>query len=203
MASTAINNRADTANTGGEWGNNSLQQSVNLNWGDTGYSSGVRGNIVSPPDVDSDEAREQCEGVVCALFNQELNLHDIPSQHICLLTQEPPVVGVYFDVPDINGDVTDQVFEQSQLYRWIATPGNMRMRQNVSHPINQQFVPRPSAWNLVRAVSTDLQAVLTRERQALNLVLVDENPLTADDIVHYKDTMRALADRFVPFINMF
>ncbi len=55
---------------------------------------------------------------------------------------------------------TDQVFERSQLYRWIATPGNMRIRWNVSHLINQQFVPRQSVWNLVRAVSADLQAVL-------------------------------------------
>ncbi len=75
MASTTINNRADTTNAGGEWGNNSLQQSVNLNRGDTGYSSSVCGNIVSPPDADSNKAREQREGVVCALFNQELNLH--------------------------------------------------------------------------------------------------------------------------------
>ncbi len=137
MASTAINNRADTANAGGDGGYNSLQQqSVNVNRGGTGNSSSGRGNFVSPPDADSDEACEQREGVVCALFNQELNLHDIPSQHICPLTQEPPIVGVYFDVPDINGHITDQVFERSQLYRWICSPGNMRMRRNVSHPIN-------------------------------------------------------------------
>jgi hypothetical protein len=129
MASAAINNRADTANTGGDGGNNSLQQqSVNVNRGGTGNYSSGHGNFVSPPDADSDEAREQQEGVVCALFNQELNLHDIPSQHICLLTQEPPIVGVYFDIPDIHGHITDQVFKRSQLYRWIATPGNMRMR---------------------------------------------------------------------------
>jgi hypothetical protein len=163
MASTATNNRADTANAGGDGGNNSLQQqSVNVNWGWAGNSSSGRGNFVSPPDADSDKACERREGVVRALFNHELNLHDIPSQHICPLTQEPPVVGVYFDIPDIHGHITDQVFKQSQLYRrWIATPGNMRMRQNVSHPINQQFVPRQSAWNLVQAVSADLQAVLT------------------------------------------
>ena len=203
MASAAINNRADTANTGGDGGNNSLQQqSVNVTRGGTGNSSSGHGNFASPPDADSDEAREQREGVVCALFNQELNLHDIPSQHICPLTQEPPIVGVYFDIPDIHGHITDQVFKRSQLYRWIATPGNMRMRRNVSHPINQQFVPRQSAWNLVRAVSADLQAVLTRDRQALNLALVDENPLTAEDIVHYDDTMRASVDRFVPFANV-
>ncbi len=139
MASTAINNRADTANAGGERGNNSFQQSVHLNRGDTGYSSGVCGNVVSPPDADSDKAREQNEGVVCALFNQDLNLHDIPSRHICPLMQKPPIVGVCFNVPDRNGDTTDQVFEQSQLYRWIATPGNMRMRQSISHPINHSL----------------------------------------------------------------
>ncbi len=118
MASTAINNRADTANAGGDGGNNSLQQqSVNVNRGGTGNSSSGHGNFVSPPDADSDKAHEQREGVVCALFNQELNLHDISSQHIFPLTQEPPIVGVYFDIPDIHGHITDQIFEWSQLYR--------------------------------------------------------------------------------------
>ena len=83
MASTAINNRADTANAGGDGGNNSLQQqSVNVNWGGTGNSSSGHGNFVSPPDADSDEAREQQEGVVCALFNQELNLHDLECTYV-------------------------------------------------------------------------------------------------------------------------
>jgi hypothetical protein len=91
-----------------------------------GDSSGVRAVILSPPGGDSDQASEQHEGVIRALFNQEVNVQDIPSQQICPLTQEPPVVGVYFDIPDRNGDTTNQVFERSQLYRWIATPGNMR-----------------------------------------------------------------------------
>ena len=70
---------------------NSLHQSVHLNWGETGNSLGIRVNIVSPPDGDSDEAREQHKGVVRAIFNQELNLHVIPSQHICPLMQELPL----------------------------------------------------------------------------------------------------------------
>ncbi len=111
-------------------------------------------------------------------------------------------MGVYFDIPDRNGDTTDQVFERSQLYRWIPTLGNLRSRQNVSHPINQQFVPRPSAWNLVRPITADLQALLCRERQALNLVLLDENPLTDDDIEQYDETMRASVARFVHFIYL-
>ncbi len=65
MASTATNNRADTANVGGNGGNNSLQhQSVNVNRGGTGNSSSGHGNFVSPPNADSDEACEQREGVV-------------------------------------------------------------------------------------------------------------------------------------------
>jgi hypothetical protein len=154
---------------------------------------------MSPPDGDS----EQHKGVVRALFNEEINVDDIPSQHICPLTQEPPVVGVYFDVPNRNGYTTDQVFERSQLYRWIATPGNLRSRQNISHPINQQFVPRPSAWNLVRPITANLQVLLHQERQASNLVLLNENPLTDDDRAQYDETMRALVDRFVPFIYLF
>ncbi len=63
MASTAINNGADTANPGGHGGNNSLQQqSVNVNREGTGNSSSGHGNFVSPPDADSDEARERREG---------------------------------------------------------------------------------------------------------------------------------------------
>ncbi len=141
----------------GGGGIDSSQQSIILNRGGIGNSSGVRAIIMSPPGGDSAQASKQQEGAVCALFNKEINVDDIPSQHICPLMQEPPVVGVYFDVPDRNGDTTDQVFEWSQLYRWIATPGNLRSRQNVSHPINQQFVPRPSAWNLVRPITANLR----------------------------------------------
>ncbi len=110
---------------------------------------------------------------------------------------------VYFDVPDRKRDTTNQIFERSQLYRWIATPGNLRSCQSASHPINQQFVPRPSAWNLVCPITANLQALLHRERQALNLVLLDKNPLTDNDIVQYNETMRALVDWFVPFIYLF
>ncbi len=154
MLSSATNNRINPANTGGGGGIDSLHQSIITNRGGTVNSSRVSGVIVSPPTT------EQHKGVVCALFNEEVNVDNIPSQHICPLTQEPPIVGVYFDIPDRNGDTTDQVFERSQLYRWIGTPGNLRSCRNISHPINQQFAPRPSAWNLLRPVTADLQALL-------------------------------------------
>jgi hypothetical protein len=203
MSSSANNNRVDPTNASGGGGIDSLQQSTILNRGGIGNSSGVCAVIVSPPGGDSAQASERHKGVVHALFNKEVNVDDIPSQHICPLMQEPPVVGVYFDIPHKNGDTTNQVFERSQLYRWIATPGNLRSRRNVSHPINKQFVPRPSAWNLVRPITADLQALLHGERRALNLILLDENPLTDDDRVQYDETMRASVDRFVPFIYLF
>ncbi len=103
-----------------------MQQSIISNQGGIGNSSRVCAVIMSPPGGDSAQAREQHEGVVCALFNKEVNVDDIPSQHIRPLMQEPPVVGVYFDIPDRNGDTTKQVFERSQLYRWIVTPRNLR-----------------------------------------------------------------------------
>ena len=155
--------------------------------------------IVSPPVGDSGQANERHEYVTRALFVEPVNVDDIPSQHSCPLIFEPPMEGVYFDVPGSNGVISEQVFERSQLYRWIATRGSLRSSRDVSHPINRQFVLRLSAWNLVRPVNTDLQGLLHRERQALNLVMVDEDPITAENRILYDETMRALADRCVPF----
>jgi hypothetical protein len=149
MLSSANNNRVDPTNASGGGGIIPLQQSIVLNQGCLGNSSRFCAVIVSPPGGDSDQVSEQHKGVVSALFDKEVNVDDVPSQHICLLMQEPLIVGVCFDIPDRNRDTIEQDFEWSHLYRWIATLGNLRSRQNISHPINQQFVPRPSAWNLV------------------------------------------------------
>ena len=97
--------------------------------------------LVSPlVDNSAHASREPHEDVVRNLFDgnhEEINVDDIASQHICPLSQEPPFHGVHFDVPDSVGHISDQVFERSQLYRWIATPGNLNSRQNVCHPLNQ------------------------------------------------------------------
>jgi hypothetical protein len=101
MSSSTTNNRINPANAGGWGGINSLHQSIITNQGGTVNSSRVSGVIVSPPTT------EQHKGVVCALFNNEVNVDNVPSQHICHLTQEPPIVGVYFNIPHRNGDTTD------------------------------------------------------------------------------------------------
>jgi hypothetical protein len=165
----------------------------------SGGSASFHPVIVSPVG----QASERHEGVTRALFDKEANVNDIPCLHICPLSQEPPIVGVYFDVPNRNGGINAQVFEKSAVYRWIATAGDgLRSRQNVSHPINQQFVFHPSAWNLVHPVTVDLQELLHQERIALNLAMVDENPLTAIDRYQYEETMRISNDPLVPFLDL-
>ena len=86
--------------------------------------------MVSPPGGgdSSEQASEDCAGLTRSLFNEGVETNDIPSLHICPLTREPPVIGVHFDLPDQNGGISEQVFERLQLYRWIATPGNLRSR---------------------------------------------------------------------------
>jgi hypothetical protein len=91
------------------------------------------------------------------------------------------VIGVFFNVLNIDGSFSEQVFERSELFRWIATHGNLQARRNVSHPTNQQFVFWPSAWNLARLIPNELQSLLARERLALGLVLHDDNPLFDED----------------------
>ena len=56
----------------------------------------------------------------------------LPSLHICSMLQEPPVVGVHFDVPNRNGGINAQVFEKSALYRWIVTAGDEPRSHQIS-----------------------------------------------------------------------
>ncbi len=137
------------------------------------------------------------EEEVCTLFDvgEGVDTDNITSQHICPLKQEPPVTGVYFDIPNADGTLSDQVFERSEIYRWIATLGNSRAHRNVSHPINQQFIFHPEAWSLVHRVSNELQVLLQRERLAMGLVPYDGNPLTAADNDMYNEAMRIANDR--------
>jgi hypothetical protein len=99
-----------------------------------------------------------------SLFSNGVNSEDIPSQHICPLVQEPPYVGVYFDVPAANGSISEQIFKQSALYRWIATPGTITARCNVNHPINQQSISPASTIDSVCPVTNVLQELLHQER---------------------------------------
>jgi len=167
--------------------------------GTEGISATAPRALVSPPAESAHASGEAHEDVARTLFNgnEEINFEDIASLHICPLSQEPPFQGVHFDIPDTSGHITEQVFEWSQLYWWIATPGNLNARRNVCHPLNQQFLSRSVAWGFVRPACEELQALLHREQVALDLPLEDENPLTDEDRSQYAEIMRSLVDRFV------
>jgi hypothetical protein len=131
----------------------------------TDSNSGVVGNsaacTVTPGGASTAVHEAPSKDIPHSLFIKEtINLSNIPSQHICPLTQEPPFVGVHFDVPDPNRVITKQVYKQSSLYQFIATPGTMNARRNVIHPLNQVFVPRTLAWDLVFPATAILQALL-------------------------------------------
>ena len=110
--------------------------------------AGVVARTVSPDGVSTDPAHEPPpEDVSRSLFSDDemIDPNDIPSQHICSFIQEPPINAVHFDVPNANGGLSEQVYEHSSLYRFIATPGMLRARRNVFHPHNQECVPRTAS----------------------------------------------------------
>ena len=110
--------------------NSTQQQSVSMN--PTGSSASFLPVVMSPPD----QAIEHHTGFAQVLFEGEVDVNDIPSIHICSLLQEPPVVGVNFDVRNEDGGISDQVFERSYLYRLTGTQGSLRSRRNVRYPNN-------------------------------------------------------------------
>jgi hypothetical protein len=124
-----------------------------------------------------------------------VDIDNIPSQHICPLKQEPPVIAIYFDIPNVDGTLSEQVFERSDLYWWIATPGSFQAKRNVCHPINQQWVFPPLAWAFVRRVPNEHQLLLQRERVAMGLISQDESPLSQEDTDLFQQTMRMANDR--------
>jgi hypothetical protein len=125
----------------------SFQPSSDLNSGVVGVSAVC---TVTPGGASTAVHKAPSKEVARFLFIKEtINPANIPSKHICPLSQEQPFVGVHFDVPDANGIITEQVYEQSLLYGFIATPGTMNAHLNVIHPLNQASVPRTFAWNLV------------------------------------------------------
>jgi hypothetical protein len=109
-------------------------------------NSGVVGDsavhTVTPGKASTAVLEAPSKDIARSLFIKEtINPSNKPSQHICPLTQKPPFVGVHFDVPDANGVITEQVYKQSLLYCFIATPGTMNARRNVIHLLNQASVP--------------------------------------------------------------
>ena len=118
---------------------------------------------------------------VVSPFSQHEDANEFSPQHLCpFLLGEPPVDGAYFDVPGADNQISAQVFEYSQLYRYIVANGRWPLRSfgEVRHPMNGGWVRRDQALALVRRVSVETQAILSAERARQGLSLVDSQPIT-------------------------
>jgi hypothetical protein len=124
---------------------------------------------------------------------------DIPSQHYCIIANEPPFDAVHFDVPDSNGTTiqSGQVYERSAMYRCIGTRGKNSAFRNIIHPFTRVSIPRLRAWDYVQPVDPALQVTLHRERLSLNLPMCDEHPINDNDRARYDKTMRRCAEQYV------
>ncbi len=153
--------------------------------------SSMAQHVISPAGISGGAAEQPHDDLSRALFNNDTS-DNIPTQHLCLITQEPPFDAVNFDVPTANGATipNQQVYERSALYRYIATPGTLSTRRNIIHPFTRGPTAWNRAWDFVLPVDPVLQETLHHERLALGLLLGDDNPLNDNDRVLYVQTMR-------------
>jgi hypothetical protein len=93
--------------------------------------------VISPTGIPGGAAEQPLNDLSPSLFNNDA-ADNIPSQHLCPITQEPPFDAVHFNVPTADGATipNQQVYKRSALYRYIATPGTS-VREGIS------FIPSP------------------------------------------------------------
>ncbi len=137
--------------------------------------------VISPTGIPGGAAEQPLNDLFRSLFNNDA-ANNIPSQHLCPITHEPPFDAVHFDVPTTDGATipNQQVYERSALYRYIATPGTSA-REGISFTPSPVPVGRNRAWDFVRPIVPALQETLHREQLALDLLLEDDNPLNHND----------------------
>jgi hypothetical protein len=80
--------------------------------------------VISPTGIPGGAAEQPHNDLSRSLFNNDA-ADNIPSHHLCPITQEPPFDAIHFNVPPADGAKipNQQVYERSVLYQYIATPG--------------------------------------------------------------------------------
>jgi hypothetical protein len=93
--------------------------------------------VISPTGIPGGATEQPLNDLSHSLFNNDA-ADNIPSQHLCPITQEPPFDIIHFDVPTADCAMipNQQVCERSALYRYITTPGTSA-REGIS------FTPSP------------------------------------------------------------
>jgi hypothetical protein len=127
--------------------------------------------VISPTGIPGGAAEQPLNDLSRSLFDND-TADNIPSQHLCPITQEPPFDAVHFNVPTADGATipNQQVYERSALYWYIATPGTFSARRNIIHPFTRAPIARNRAWDFVGPVVPALQETLHREQLALGLL---------------------------------
>ena len=95
---------------------------INALAGASNDPSGARASVISPLGYPGNAEGGAHHDLARSLFNnpEVQEEGDIPSQHMCPLTREPPFDAVHFDVPDGASATTaanQQVYERSALFR--------------------------------------------------------------------------------------
>jgi hypothetical protein len=127
--------------------------------------------VISPTGIPGGAAEQSLNDLSRSLFNNDAT-DNIPSQHLCPITQKPPFDAIHFNVPTADGATipNQQVYKRSALYRYIATPGTFSVRKNIIHPFTCAPIARNRAWDFVRPVVPALQKTLHHEQLALGLL---------------------------------
>jgi len=103
---------------------------------------------------------------------------EFPSHLLCpVVMGEPPINEVTFDIPDRHGNVSTQVFEESYLYRHIATTEVGRAFRNIRHPLTGAMICHDIALSFITRVSPELQERMNSEWHRRGLSLVEDSPL--------------------------
>jgi hypothetical protein len=107
----------------------------------------------------------------------------------CIMSQEPPMHPVLFNVPNENGVFSEQVFEYSWIHWWIAVQGTARSKFEVKHPTTGDWISRAHGVGALRDVSPELAGIIRTERIRIGLPVTGNEP-TAEQEALFQRTMR-------------
>ena len=111
------------------------------------------------------------------------NDNNFPSHLICVFNFEPPVRPVTYNIPDSNENLSSQVFEHADLYRFIATPGMSGIHLDgvhyVKHPLTGATVLCDAAMDFIQEVSPSTRTRIINERERHQLSS-DNRPITQE-----------------------
>jgi hypothetical protein len=122
-----------------------------------------------------------------------MDREDFPSYLLCpFLMGEPPIHAVTFDIPYSNRYVSRQVFEESYLYRHIATTGVGGAFRIIRHPLTGAKTRQNNEINYVTRVCHEIQERINEERQRRGLITVEDNPICPEDHELMQQTIQSV-----------